>query len=103
MTTASVFATASAAEPARRASAPALASRPTEPTLPAGQSDGERARALLAQLTGRSPEGWQLPALPRVVVDRDYVLAAVGLLAESRADAAGALARSLTAWESSVG
>lgn len=63
----------------------------------------ERARALLAQLTGRSPEGWQLPASPRVVVDRDYVLAAVGLLAESRADAAGALARSLTAWESSVG
>ena len=34
---------------------------------------------------------------PRVVIDRDYVLAAVGLLAASRPAAAGALARSLTA------
>ena len=28
-----------------------------------------------------SPGGWQLPRAPRVVVDRDYVLAAAGLLA----------------------
>ncbi|KQT91543.1 glutamate mutase [Marmoricola sp. Leaf446] len=62
-----------------------------------------RAEAVLARLVGTSPEGWQLPASPRVVVDRHYVLAAVGLLAESHADAAGALARSLTTWESHEG
>ena len=47
--------------------------------------------------TGTSPEGWQLPEHPRVVVDRDYVLAAVGLLSERRPRAARALARSLAA------
>ncbi|MCW2866231.1 MAG: hypothetical protein JWR20_419, partial [Marmoricola sp.] len=52
---------------------------------------------VLAGLTGVSPEGWQLPEDPHVVVDRDYVLAAVGLLAESRPAAAAALARSLSA------
>lgn len=52
---------------------------------------------VLDGLTGASPEGWQLPEDPRVVVDRDYVLAAVGLLAESRPDASAALARSLSA------
>jgi uncharacterized protein (TIGR01319 family) len=52
---------------------------------------------ILASLTGRSPEGWQLPEHPRLVVDRDYVLAAVGLLAERRPEAAAALARSLSA------
>ncbi len=57
----------------------------------------EQARTVLERLTGSSPEGWQLPASPRVVVDRDYVLAAVGLLAERHAHAAGVLARSLTA------
>ena len=54
-------------------------------------------RRVLDGLTGSSPEGWQVPERPRVVVDRDYVLAAVGLLAESRPDAAAALARSLCA------
>lgn len=57
---------------------------------------GDGAQRVLAGLTGRSPEGWQLPEHPEVVVDRDYVLAAVGLLAASRPTAASALARSLT-------
>jgi uncharacterized protein (TIGR01319 family) len=35
--------------------------------------------------------GWQLPERPRVVVDRDYVLAAAGLLAEEHPHAAYAL------------
>jgi MutL protein len=51
---------------------------------------------VLCELTGSSPDGWQLPEHPRIVVDRDYVLAAVGLLSERRAAAAAALARSLT-------
>ena len=51
---------------------------------------------ILARLSGVSPEGWQLPERPRVVVDRDYVLAAVGLLSERRPRAAAALARSLS-------
>jgi len=53
-------------------------------------------RAIIGVLTGPSPEGWQQPEHPRVVVDRDYVLAAVGLLAEGRPAAAAALARNLS-------
>ena len=37
--------------------------------------------------------GWKLPAAPRVEVDRRYVLAAAGLLAQPRSDAARALLR----------
>jgi uncharacterized protein (TIGR01319 family) len=59
-------------------------------------SDAETAMHILQGLTGVSPEGWQLPERPRVVVDREYVLAAVGLLSESRPRAAAALARSLS-------
>ena len=51
---------------------------------------------ILTSLTGVSPDGWQLPERPSTVVDRDYVLAAVGLLSERRPDAAAALARSLS-------
>ncbi|MDQ4053519.1 MAG: glutamate mutase L, partial [Actinomycetota bacterium] len=40
--------------------------------------------------------GWQLPERARVVVDADYVLAAVGLLAERHPLAAYRLARTLT-------
>lgn len=54
---------------------------------------------ILGPLTGPDPEGWQLPERPRVVVDRDYVLAAVGLLASRRPTAAAALARSLAECE----
>jgi hypothetical protein len=39
--------------------------------------------------------GWQLPTRARVVVDRDYVLAAAGLLAGPHPEAAYALAMSL--------
>ena len=55
----------------------------------------EGAAAILEPATGASPEGWQLPEHPRVVVDHDYVLAAVGLLAQRGRSAAAALARSL--------
>ncbi len=51
---------------------------------------------VLDAVTGVSAEGWQQPEHPRVVVDRDYVLAAVGLLAERRPTLAAALARSLS-------
>jgi hypothetical protein len=54
------------------------------------------AHRILGALTGVSPDGWQQPEHPRVVLDRDYVLAAVGLLAERRPIAAAALARSLS-------
>ena len=57
---------------------------------------GPGAHRVLTALTGVSPEGWQQPERPRVVVDRDYVLAAVGLLAECRPAAAAALARNLS-------
>ena len=59
-------------------------------------SDPESAVRILGGLVGISPEGWQLPEHPRVVVDHDYVLAAVGLLSERRPRAAAALARSLS-------
>jgi uncharacterized protein (TIGR01319 family) len=52
---------------------------------------------ILDGATGTSPDGWQLPEHPRIVVDHDYVLAAVGLLSERRPRAARALARSLAA------
>jgi len=59
-------------------------------------SDPVTARRILDGLLGPSAEGWQLPERPAVVVDRAYVLAAVGLLAVSRPDAAAGLARSLS-------
>ena len=62
-------------------------------------SDPESAARILGGLTGTSPEGWQLPEHPRVVVDHDYVLAAVGLLSERRPQAASALARNLSRCE----
>ena len=54
------------------------------------------AHRILGALTGVSPQGWQQPEHPTVALDRDYVLAAVGLLAERRPAAAAALARSLS-------
>jgi uncharacterized protein (TIGR01319 family) len=59
-------------------------------------SEAGAVERILGALTGTSTEGWQLPERPRVVVDRDYVLAAVGLLSERRPRAAAALARSLS-------
>jgi uncharacterized protein (TIGR01319 family) len=48
--------------------------------------------------TGIDPHGWQLPEHPHVVVDVDYVLAAIGLLALARPEAAGRLVASLSGW-----
>ncbi len=54
------------------------------------------AERVLGPSTGVDLEGgWQLPEDPAVVVDADYVLAAVGLLAEVRPDAAYRLALTL--------
>lgn len=53
-------------------------------------------RRVLAPATGDAFEGgWQLPRDPAVVVDRDYVLAAAGLLAEQHPTAAHRLVRRL--------
>ncbi|MGB0102429.1 MAG: glutamate mutase L, partial [Nocardioides sp.] len=53
---------------------------------------------ILAGSTGEDLDGgWQLPRQPRVVVDREYVLAAVGLLAGDHPDAAYRLAMTLAA------
>jgi uncharacterized protein (TIGR01319 family) len=51
---------------------------------------------VLAGSTGEVEGGWQLPRAPRVVVDRDYVLAAGGLLAAAYPEAAYRLVRRLT-------
>lgn len=52
----------------------------------------EAAERVLAASTGADiPGGWLLPSSPRLVVDRDYVLVAAGLLAAHDADAAAAL------------
>jgi hypothetical protein len=54
------------------------------------------AARVLAGSTGADVDGgWQLPRAPRVVVDTDYVLAAVGLLAEAHPSAAYRLAMTL--------
>ena len=54
------------------------------------------ATRVLAAATGDHVEGgWQLPRNPRIVVDTDYVLAAVGLLAGAHPETASALARTL--------
>jgi uncharacterized protein (TIGR01319 family) len=50
------------------------------------------AARVLGAVTGADvPGGWQLPRAPRTVVDRDYVLAPAGLLAEAHPHAAYAL------------
>jgi uncharacterized protein (TIGR01319 family) len=52
-------------------------------------------RRVLLPATGEHDGGWQLPRAPRVVVDRDYVLAAAGLLAGSHPEAAYRLVQGL--------
>uniref|UniRef100_UPI002B275C6E glutamate mutase L n=1 Tax=Nocardioides sp. TaxID=35761 RepID=UPI002B275C6E len=64
--------------------------------------DGVAARVLVGSIgTGDGVAGgdggWQLPEHPAVVVDSDYVLAAVGLLADVHPDTARRLAASLLA------
>ena len=63
----------------------------------------EAVSRIVGGLVGASPHGWQLPEHPAVVVDRHYVLAAIGLLHERRPAAAEALARSLTLCEETPG
>jgi len=46
------------------------------------------AERVLSGAVGELPGGWQLPRDPAVVVDRDYVLAAAGLLAEAHPESA---------------
>ena len=50
---------------------------------------------VLDGLVGEVPGGWQLPREARVVVDRDYVLAAAGLLAADHPEPAYLLTRAL--------
>ena len=50
---------------------------------------------VLAGSVGEVEGGWQLPVRPRVVVDRDYVLAAAGLLVERHPEAAHRLVNRL--------
>ena len=64
-----------------------LAGRPAE--LPGVE---ER---VFAGSTGEVEGGWQLPVRPRFVVDRDYVLAAAGLLLARHPEAAYRLVRRL--------
>jgi len=56
---------------------------------------GDLAARVLGSGTGEQPGGWQLPGAPRVVVDRDYVLAPAGLLAGDFPDAAYRLVMTL--------
>ena len=58
----------------------------------------EEAAGILGAGTGdHVPGGWQVPRDPRLVVDRDYVLASAGLLAEGHPEAAYRLLRTLIA------
>jgi uncharacterized protein (TIGR01319 family) len=50
---------------------------------------------VFAGCTGEVEGGWQLPVRPRLVVDRDYVLAAAGLLARRHPEAAYRLVQRL--------
>jgi uncharacterized protein (TIGR01319 family) len=50
---------------------------------------------VFASSTGDVEGGWQLPVAPRLVVDRDYVLAAAGLLVRRHPLAAYQLVRTL--------
>ena len=56
---------------------------------------GVAERVLGGLVTADDPEGWQLPERARIVVDQQYVLMAVGLLAGQHPDVAYRLARSL--------
>ncbi len=53
----------------------------------------QRSARVLAPATSDRAGGWPLPERARVVVDRDYVLAAAGLLAQDHPEAAARLVR----------
>jgi hypothetical protein len=66
-------------------------------------ADPEVGARILSAATGTDPEGWQLPERPRIVVDRDYVLAAAGLVAmsgddDAREQALRLVCNSLSRW-----
>jgi hypothetical protein len=56
---------------------------------------GVAERVLGGLVTTDDPEGWQLPERARIVVDQQYLLMAVGLLADQHPDVAYRLAMSL--------
>ena len=56
---------------------------------------GVAERVLGELVTTSDPEGWQVPERARIVVDEQYLLAAVGLLADAHPGIAYRLARSL--------
>ena len=56
-------------------------------------ADPDVADGVLRSVVGTDPEGWQYPEHPEVVVDHDYVLAAIGLLADGHRSAAEALGK----------
>ncbi len=56
---------------------------------------GVAERVLGGLVTADDPEGWQLPAQARIIVDEQYTLVAVGLLARRHPDVAYRLAMSL--------
>jgi uncharacterized protein (TIGR01319 family) len=58
-------------------------------------SSDEVTDRVLSRVTGEVPGGWQLPRAPRLVVDRDYVLAPAGLLSEKHPEAALRLLQTL--------
>ena len=58
-------------------------------------SSDEVVNEILGWGSGDDADGWQLPRAPRRIVDRDYVLAPAGLLAEQHPEAAYRLLQSL--------
>lgn len=63
----------------------------------ARHADPVRLERMVRTVLHDTAGGWRLPTAPTVTVDRDYVMAAAGLLAPDHPDAATALARSVTA------
>jgi hypothetical protein len=53
----------------------------------------QRSVRVLGPATNDRAGGWPLPEHARIVVDRDYVLAAAGLLAQDHPEAAARLVR----------
>ena len=64
---------------------------------------GVAGRVLAGSLGPDQEGGWQLPRAPRVVVDHDYALCAIGLLAGPEPEAAYRLARRLSGTTAGAG
>jgi hypothetical protein len=63
---------------------------------------GVAERVLGGLVTTDDPDGWQLPERARIVIDRQYLLMAIGLLAERHPDVAYRLAMTLATESSRV-